>query len=80
MNKLENAIRGFHRRVSEFDRVSEILCSVFRMPPECKLNAVVWDLIDGYMDAIDEIFFLDRDIKSWLQWWWLECDLGKNPL
>lgn len=73
---VEKAVREFHERVSEIERVTDVLNSVLSMVPESDLNSAIWALIGGYKDALGEAYSID----SWLEWWWLECGLGRNPM
>lgn len=73
---VEKAVREFHERVSEIERVTDVLNSVLSMVPESDLNQAIWALIGGYKDALGEAYSID----SWLEWWWLECGLGRNPM
>lgn len=63
--KLERAIRGFHARVSEIERVVKALNDVLGMQPECALNEAINALIGGYMGMIESCDGVD----GWLEWW-----------
>lgn len=76
MKKVEQAIRDFHDRVTEIERVTDVLKSVMSMAPESDLYSAIWALIGGYKDAIGDAYNID----GWLEWWWLECNLGSNPM
>ena len=76
MEKAEKQIREFHARVTEIERVTDAMNSFLSMTPESVLNAAIWALVGGYTDAIDAAY----NIGGWLEWWWLECRLGKNPM
>ncbi len=76
MEKVKKAIREFHDRVIEFERVIAVLNGVVDMQPESALNTAAWDLIGGYKDALGAAYHID----GWLEWWWLECNLGNNPM
>jgi len=73
---VEKAIREFHERVSDIERVTDVLNSVLSMVPESDLNSAIWALIGGYKDALGEAYSID----GWLEWWWLECNLGEKPM
>lgn len=73
---VEKAVREFHERVSEIERVTDVLNSVLSMVPESDLNSAIWALIGGYKDALGEAYGID----SWIEWWWLECGLGSHPM
>lgn len=76
MEKVEKAIREFHERVTEVERVIDALNTVLSMPPECDLYSTIWALIGGYKDALGDAYCID----VWLEWWWLECGLGGKPM
>jgi hypothetical protein len=75
-NKVEKSIREFHYRVTEIERVTDVLSSVLSMTPECELYSGIWALIGGYRDALGASYSVD----GWLDWWWMECRLGLSPL
>lgn len=76
MKKLEIAIRAFHDRVVEIERVIGVLDSVLSMVPESDLHSAIWALVGGYTDALGDAYAID----SWLEWWFVECRLGSNPM
>lgn len=76
MEKIEKAIRAFHDRVVEIERVTDALNSVLSMDPESDLHSAIWALVGGYKDALGDAYAID----SWLEWWWIECGLGSKPM
>lgn len=73
---MERAIRNFCARVAETERVVGVLDEVFGMQPECALHSAVWSLAEGYQATLDSA----HGLEGWLEWWWMECDLGRKPL
>lgn len=76
MNELEKAIRDFHDRVSEAELSLDAMNETLSMAPESKLCTAIWALVGAYKDALGKAY----GIEGWLEWWWLECRLGQNPL
>jgi len=76
VEKVEKAIRQFHERVTEIERITDLLNSALMMAPESGLNAAIWALIGGYKDALGDAYFIDE----WLEWWWMECNLGAKTM
>jgi len=74
--KIEKAIRDFHNRVGDIERVTDALNAVLMGHPESDFNMALWAVVGAYKDALDEAY----SIGSWLEWWWLECSLGNNPM
>ena len=74
MDDLEKAVRGFHSRVLEAEMVYDALNSVMWMEPESNFHSMLSELIGGYKEALDTAFH----IGGWLEWWWLDCDLGRR--
>lgn len=72
----EEAVREFHNRVSEMERVAAVMCDVLSMEPESDFYSAVWALVGGYQGALGAAYGID----GWLEWWWLECKLGENPM
>ena len=76
MQAVEKAIRDFHERVADADKVLSALDDIFDWSPECQLFQAVSALVGGYISALGAAYH----IEGWLEWWWLECRLGQNPL
>lgn len=73
---VEKAIRDFHDTVSEAEAVMGELNEVLGMSPDSRLYSAVWALGGALKDALDAAY----GIGGWLEWWWLECSLGRNPM
>lgn len=74
--KIESAIREFHDRVLAAEEVIDGLDHLVGLTPESKLNDVIWGLIGGYMEALNQ----HHHIGGWLEWWWGECRMDMNPM
>lgn len=74
MEKIEKAVRDFHHRALEAEGVSDVLNGVLWMAPESNFCTMLAELIGGYKDALDSAY----NIGGWLEWWWIECDLGRT--
>lgn len=75
MNKIGIAIRRFHEVVADMESVIDDLKKPLRMEPDAPLCEACWHLIGAYKDALDAKYA----IGGWLEWWWLDCDLGDKP-
>lgn len=75
MKPVDTVIREFHDRVTEIERVLDVIESVMGSYPESDLNNAVWAIVGGYAAAIGQSFHCE----AWLDWWWLECGLGAQP-
>lgn len=73
---VEKAVRTFHERVTEVDRVIDALNQTLSMQPESDLCSSVWAVVGGWIEALGAAYFID----SSLEWWWLECRLGRRPM
>jgi hypothetical protein len=73
---IEQAVRKFDKHVRDVERVTDVMFSVLSMEPECELNSALHNIVNGYIDAIDEKY----GFGFWLEWWWIECDLGNKPM
>lgn len=76
MTKIEKAVRDFHDRVSNVERVIDSMNSVFMTSPESEFNSAIWAIVGAYKDSLDDAYC----IGGWLEWWWLECNLGIRPM
>jgi hypothetical protein len=45
--------------------------------PECALMKPIWKLWAAYTRAVSEQI---GDTNEWLQWYELECDMGRKPM
>jgi hypothetical protein len=75
MEKVEQAVRQFDERVREIERVTAVMSGVLSMSPECELHSAIWSIVGGYLDALGAAYNIDGR----LEWWWMECGLGKRP-
>ncbi len=46
-------------------------------PPDCALWAAIFDVWSAYTQAVSEQV---GDDGEWLQWYELECDMGRKPM
>ena len=76
MEAIEKAVRDFHDRVYEVEHVTARLGDVLSIPPDAPLTTAIWQLIGGYRDALGAAY----GIEGWLDWWWIECNLGGTPM
>ena len=76
MQAVEQAIRDFHERVTDAEKVLDALDDVFSWSPDSQMFKVFSALVGGYVSALGAAYH----IEGWLEWWWIECRLGKNPL
>lgn len=76
ISPVEKAVREFHERVTEIERVFDTLNSVLSIRPESDLHNAINSLIGGYISALGAAYNID----GWLEWWWLECNLGDHPM
>lgn len=74
-DRIASAIRNFHARALAAQAVLDAVDDVLDITPESKLNQAVWDLVGGYISALDAAY----SIGPWLEWWWNECTLGEKP-
>ncbi len=76
MMAMEKAVREFHARAKEIERVMDAMDSVLGMSPESDFYTAAFGLIGGYMAAIEEAY----SMGGWLDWWLHECRLGDRPM
>lgn len=76
MSEIEKAVREFDEQARAVESLIDSLRDVFDPAPESRACQVPWDLLGAYIRALDS----KHNIGGWLEWWWLECRLGENPL
>lgn len=74
--KVEAAILEFHQIVANTEAVMSSLDALLEQAPDSALKTAVWSAVGAYSRALDEAY----GIGGWLDWWWLECDLGARPM
>lgn len=76
MLEIEKAVREFDEQARAVEALIDSLRDVFDPAPESRICQVPLDLLGAYIRALDA----KHHIGGWLEWWWLECRLGENPL
>ena len=74
--RVAQAIHRFHERATDATDVLDRVGEVLGLASESPLYDAMWALIGGYIEALGAAHSID----GWLEWWWSECQLGKNPL
>lgn len=70
------AVRVYHARMTALEQVLDDLGKPLKVAPESPLLQAVWALATEYRKALDSQYA----IGEWLEWWWLECQLGAHPM
>lgn len=76
LSDLDRHVREFHERGRHAEDLISELDTVLSLDAESPLRQSTYALIGGYRNALDAAFH----IGGWLDWWWLECGFGNNPL
>lgn len=75
LDAMERAVRDWHERMTEISGCMQALDELVGVVPESPLSTALWAMNGGYMGALDAAW----QVGGWLEWWWLECDLGARP-
>ena len=70
------AIHTWHQRVITLEAEVEALDRVVGCSPESPLHVAIYGILEAYTDAVQDA----HGLSDWLNWWWLECDMGQNHL
>ena len=76
LDQIEERLKHWKRRQNELMAAYGDLAKLTSAMPDCKLLRPVFDVWTAYTVAVSELIG-DRD--EWLQWYELECDMGKRP-
>ena len=76
MADLAKDVREFHERVKQMNQVADDLSAILFMGPESPFYTAMWKVMEGYRDTLEELYGL----AGWVDWWWLECDMGNRPM
>jgi hypothetical protein len=63
-------------RREELDAQLDSLRALTMAAPECPLFEAVEDVWEAYTASLRELV---GDDAEWLNWYWLECDMGNKP-
>lgn len=74
--KVELQIRKFHECCLTNESIIEQFGDIFDINPESKFFQSQYEIIGGYIEAMDCAYH----IGGWLEWWLFECHLGKTKL
>ncbi len=70
------AIRDWHAATVRVRDMMRAIRAVLSPEPESEHNNAVWGAIQSYADALNTAY----DLDGWLEWWWIECELGDKPM
>ena len=73
---LEQAVRTWHTTVKATGEAVDALDRVVGCSPESPLSQSIYAMVIAYTDAVQDAHGLD----TWLEWYWLECEMGETPL
>lgn len=74
--RIAQSIRQWHERVVELETRYNELSPLIGANPESLMMAAVWHVASGYTDMTGEA----TGAGGWLEWWWLECNLGARQM
>ena len=70
------AIHTWHTTVKATGEAVDALDRVVGCSPESPLSQAIYAMVIAYTDAVQDALGLD----TWLEWYWLECEMGETPL
>lgn len=73
---MEQAVRRWNELMCDIESTLDDLHDTVGLNPEAPLPTAIFALAGGYREALDAAYH----IGGWLDWWWLECRLGDNPM
>ena len=76
--QLEQTIRNFHAHAVEVRDMITKLDALFRAAPESPVHTLLNRSLSLMIDAVE--LSHGESVADWLDWWWLECDLGVLPM
>ena len=75
-DEIEQAIRTWYATVKATGEAVDALNNIVGCSPESPLSQSIYAMVIAYTDAVQDAHGLD----TWLEWYWLECEMGENPL
>ena len=70
------AIRAWYATVKDTGEAVDALNNVVGCSPESPLSQSIYAMVIAYTNAVQDAHGLD----TWLEWYWLECQMGDTPL
>ena len=69
-------IRTWYNVITHLEAKIEALDRVIGFHPEAPLAQAISDVMTEYTNAGQDC----HGLGAWLEWYWLECNMGKTPL
>jgi len=76
INEIACMLEAWRGRREELDAQLDALSALTKAAPECPLFEAIEDVWSAYTVSLGELI---GDDAEWLQWYWLECDMGNKP-
>ena len=73
---MEQAIRTWYATVKATGEAVDALNNIVGCSPESPMSQAIYAMVIAYTDAVQDAHGLD----TWLEWYWLECEMGETPL
>ena len=73
---MEQAVRTWHATAKATGEAVDELNNVIGCSPESPLSQAIYAMVIAYTDAVQDA----HGLGDWLNWYWLECEMGTEPL
>ena len=73
---MEQSVRTGHATAKAAGEAVDALNNIVGCSPESPLSQSIYAMVIAYTDEVQEAHGLD----TWLEWYWLECEMGETPL
>lgn len=72
-------LRRWARIVAEIEAVDEALEQLTMRSPEGRLTTAMWSAVGAYGETL-EALLIGSSASNWLEWYWIENDMGKKGM
>lgn len=69
------AIREWHESMIDLETKMSAFQEVTGSQTDSPLSSAIYHVAGQYIKALDAAY----SIGGWLEWWWIDCELGNSP-
>lgn len=76
----KSLLKNWHASIVALDNIFDELKSSLGSSPNLPLWVASYKSVELHTETLDRLLSGDGEDYGWLSWYWLECNLGENPM